>query len=243
MRIIKLNAIDSTNDFLKQLANSQNLENYTVVYTQNQLKGRGQMGSVWSSESGKNLTFSVLLFDVLKDVESIYTLNIATAIAILKVLEKENIPELKIKWPNDIMSANKKVGGILIENKIKSSTDIQSIVGIGLNVNQQDYDDLPQASSLYLTSGQVYDCDELLKKIVNQLKQNVQVIKENKAELLWEKYHQLLYKKDIPSAFENAKGDKFMGIINKVMENGQLEVMMEDDSLQHFNIKELKMLF
>jgi BirA family biotin operon repressor/biotin-[acetyl-CoA-carboxylase] ligase len=243
MRIIKLNATDSTNDYLKDLASKQNLANYTVISTQNQLKGRGQMGFNWYSEPGKNLTFSLLLFNILENVDAIYTLNIAVTLAILDVLKKENIPELKIKWPNDIMSANKKVGGILIENTIKKNNQIQSIIGIGLNVNQQNYVGLPQASSLCLSTGQFYDCDELLTKIVNQLKRNVLLIEENRGIVLWEKYHQLLYKKDVPSAFENKDGSKFMGIIKKVRSNGQLEVMMEDDSLHYYSIKELKMLY
>jgi BirA family biotin operon repressor/biotin-[acetyl-CoA-carboxylase] ligase len=243
MQIIKLNATDSTNEYLKQLVNSQIVENYTVIYTENQRNGRGQMGSVWTSQAGKNLTFSLLLFGVLKNVESIYNLNIAVAVAIVEVLKKENIPELKIKWPNDIMSANRKLGGILIENAIKSTTGIHSIVGIGLNVNQQNFDSLPQATSLCLTTGQFYNREELLTKIVDQLNSNVELITKNRSEVLWEKYHQFLYKKDIPSAFANAKGVKFMGIIKQVIANGQLEVIMEDDSLQHFSVKELKMLY
>ena len=243
MKLIKLNATDSTNDFLKQLATSQILENYTVVSTEDQLKGRGQMGSTWTAESGKNLTFSIFLGDSLKSVDSIYNLNVAVALSILQVLKSQNIPELKIKWPNDIMSANKKLGGILIENTIKNNNEIQSIIGIGLNVNQQNYEGLPQASSLCLTTGQFYDCEELLIKIIAQLKENVALITEKNSKVLWEKYHQFLYKKDIPSAFENKNGFQFMGIIKQVIANGQLEVLMEDDSLKLFNIKELKMLY
>ena len=243
MKLIKLNATDSTNDFLKQLATSQILENYTVVSTKEQLKGRGQMGSTWISESGKNLTFSIYLANSLKNVDSIYNLNVATALSILQVLKRQNIPELKIKWPNDIMSANKKVGGILIENAIKNSNEIQSIIGIGLNINQQNYQGLPQASSLCLTTGQFYDCEELLTKIVAELKNNVALITESNSKVLWDTYHEFLYKKDIPSAFENKNGSQFMGIIKQVIANGQLQVMMEDDSLQLFSIKELKMLY
>ena len=243
MKLIKLNATDSTNDFLKQLATSQILENYTVVSTEEQLKGRGQMGSTWISESGKNLTFSIYLANSLKNVDSIYNLNVATALSILQVLKRQNIPELKIKWPNDIMSANKKVGGILIENAIKNSNEIQSIIGIGLNINQQNYQGLPQASSLCLTTGQFYDCEELLTKIVAELKNNVALITESNSKVLWDTYHEFLYKKDIPSAFENKNGSQFMGIIKQVIANGQLQVMMEDDSLQLFSIKELKMLY
>lgn len=243
MKLIKLNATDSTNDFIKQLAISQILENYTVVSAESQLKGRGQMGSTWTAESGKNLTFSIFLGNTLSSVDSIYNLNVAVALSILQVLKSQNIPELKIKWPNDIMSANKKVGGILIENTIKNNNEIQSIIGIGLNVNQQNYEGLPQASSLCLTTGQFYDCEELLIKIIAQLKENVALITEKNSEVLWEKYHQFLYKKDIPSAFENKSGFQFMGIIKQVIANGQLEVLMEDDALKLFNIKELKMLY
>lgn len=243
MKLIKLNATDSTNDFLKQLASSQILENYTIVSTDDQLRGRGQMGSNWISEAGKNLTFSIYLANSLKNIDAIYNLNVAVALTILEVLKAQNIPELKVKWPNDIMSANKKVGGILIENAIKNTNDIQSIIGIGLNVNQQNFDGLPQATSLCLTTGQFFDCEELLTKIVEQLEFNVGLIIQNRSEALWEKYHQFLYKKDIPSAFENKKGIQFMGIIKQVIANGQLEVILEDDSLQLFNIKELKMLY
>ncbi len=243
MELIKLSATDSTNDYLKQLASKHVLQNYTVVATNQQLKGRGQMGSIWISEADKNLTFSVLLLDVLDNIDSIFSLNIAVATAILEVLKSENIPDLKIKWPNDIMSANKKVGGILIENSIKSANDIQSIIGIGINVNQQNFEGLPQASSLCLATSQFYNCDELLAKIVEKIKQNIALIQSNQADLLWEHYHQKLYKKDIPSAFENINGQQFMGIIKQVISNGQLEVLMEDDTLQLFNIKELKMLY
>lgn len=243
MKLIKLNATDSTNDFLKQLATTQTLENYTVIATEDQQKGRGQMGSTWKAEVGKNLTFSVFLANALTNVEAIYNLNIAVAVSLLEVLKKENIPELKIKWPNDIMSANKKIGGILIENAIKHHDQIQSIIGIGLNVNQQNYQGLPQASSLCLAAGRFFDREELLVKIVNQLELNVELINENNEAVLWNKYHQFLYKKDIPSAFENKEGQQFMGIIKQVISNGQLEVMLEDDSLKHFNIKELKMLY
>jgi BirA family biotin operon repressor/biotin-[acetyl-CoA-carboxylase] ligase len=243
MELIKLNATDSTNDYLKALSAKQFVKNFTVVATESQTKGRGQMGSVWTSEPGKNLTFSVLVSEVLTNVDSIYNLNVAVALSVLTVLQKENIPELKIKWPNDIMSANKKVGGILIENNIKSSTEIQSIVGIGVNVNQQDFTHLPQASSLCLATGQFYNCEELLSKIVNQLKTNVQLLQENKAAKLWESYHQNLYKKGVPSAFESQTGLQFMGIIQQVQFNGQMEVLLEDESLQLFSTKELRMLY
>lgn len=243
MELIKLSATDSTNDYLKDLASKHVLQNYTVVATNHQMMGRGQMGATWISEPGKNLTFSLLLYDILDNIDSIFSLNIAVATAIIEVLKNENIPDLKIKWPNDIMSANKKVGGILIENIIKSATAIQSIIGIGINVNQCNFEGLPQASSLCLATGQFFDCDELLVKIVEKLKQNVARLSEGKALEIWEQYTCSLFKKGLPMPFENQEKQRFMGIIQGVNQTGQLELLLEDDSVQVYGIKEIQMLY
>ena len=84
MKLIKLDAIDSTNEFLKALSNKENLENFTVVTAENQTKGKGQMGSEWSSEVGKNLIMSILIKDYLFDINQIFNLNIAVSLAVLK---------------------------------------------------------------------------------------------------------------------------------------------------------------
>src|SRR3970282_291011 len=143
-----LDAIDSTNEFLKGLSNGQLLENFTVVTAENQTKGKGQMGSVWDSEVGKNLTMSVFIKDSLSDVNQIFKLNVGVVLAVVQALETFNIPNLMVKWPNDIMSYNFKIGGILIENSIKSDGTVHSIVGLGINVNQVNFENLPKASSL-----------------------------------------------------------------------------------------------
>ena len=148
MYIIKLNAIDSTNSYLKKLALEKPLAPFTVVWTTNQTNGRGQMGSNWVSEEGKNLTFSVLVKDVVENIEGIFDLNVCVAVTLIEVLENYNLSNLAIKWPNDILADKKKIAGVLIENSIKSSGEIVSIVGIGINVNQENFSDLPQASSL-----------------------------------------------------------------------------------------------
>ncbi|MDG2433324.1 biotin--[acetyl-CoA-carboxylase] ligase, partial [Flavobacterium sp.] len=109
MKLIKLDAIDSTNEFMKELSKSQQLENFTVVTAENQTKGKGQMGSIWDSETGKNLTMSVFVKETILDINHIFTLNIAVALAIYTALETVNIPALSIKWPNDIMSYNFKI--------------------------------------------------------------------------------------------------------------------------------------
>lgn len=242
MKLIKLDAIDSTNEFLKGLSGSQTVENFTVVSAETQTKGKGQMGAVWVSESGKNLIMSILVNDFLFDNNRIFDINIATAVSVIQVLKKNNIPELSIKWPNDIMSYNKKIGGILIENSIKSNDTIISIIGLGLNVNQKDFDFLPRASSLAVVCDRIFDKEELLFQIVEKLEQNVQFWNANK-ESLWGEYINILFKKGIPMPFENQYKKQFMGIIQGVTSGGKLQILLEDDVVSEFDIKEIQMLY
>ncbi|MET0760125.1 MAG: biotin--[acetyl-CoA-carboxylase] ligase [Flavobacterium sp.] len=243
MKLIKLDAIDSTNDFLKSLAGSQIVENYTVVTAENQIKGKGQMGAKWVSETGKNLIMSILIKDLLLDVNQIYNLNVAVSLSVISALENFAIPKLSIKWPNDIMSDNKKIGGILIENSIKTNGEIISIVGIGLNVNQINFDELPKASSLSVIMGTNFDKEEVLFKIVENLKINVAKLLNNQSEKLWRDYNFNLFKKGIPMPFESQNGDKFMGIIQDVNDFGRLQILLEDDSIVTFGVKEIQMLY
>lgn len=242
MKLIKLNAIDSTNEFLKGLSNKEDLENFTVVTAENQTKGKGQMGAVWNSEVGKNLIMSVLVKNFLTEINEIFNLNIAVATAVITTLKKQNIPNLSIKWPNDILSANKKIGGILIENSIKSDGTILSIVGLGLNVNQTNFEGLPKASSLAVVMEHELNKEELLSAIVTQLEANVEESKQNPTSLR-QQFVDLLFKKGEPMPFTNQKEEKFMGIIHGISPVGRLQVLLEDDSVAEFDIKEIQMLY
>ena len=242
MKLIKLDAIDSTNEFLKGLSAQQDLENFTVVTAENQTKGKGQRGAVWNSEVGKNLIMSVLVRDFLTDINAIFNLNIAFSLAVIAALKKKNIPDLSIKWPNDILSANKKIGGILIENSIKSDAAILSIVGLGLNVNQTNFEGLPKASSLSIIIGQNLDKEELLSEIMANLEKNVAESLQNPTNLR-QQYVDLIYKKEIPMPFMNQNNKKFMGIIQGISPIGRLLVLLVDDSVVEFDIKEVQMLY
>lgn len=242
MKLIKLDAIDSTNEFLKGLSAQQDLENFTVVTAENQTKGKGQRGAVWNSEVGKNLIMSVLVRDFLTDINAIFNLNIAFSLAVIAALKKKNIPDLSIKWPNDILSANKKIGGILIENSIKSDAAILSIVGLGLNVNQTNFEGLPKASSLSIVIGQNLDKEELLSEIMANLEKNVAESLQNPTNLR-QQYVDLIYKKEIPMPFMNQNNKKFMGIIQGISPIGRLLVLLVDDSVVEFDIKEVQMLY
>lgn len=241
MNIIKLNAIASTNDFLRQMSAKEMVENFTVVVAENQLNGKGQRGSVWVSENGKNLTFSVFVKDFQVDVSSIYLINIIVPITIIEVLTELKLVDLAIKWPNDILSDNKKIGGILIENAIKSDGMIQTVVGIGLNVNQMSFDNLPQASSLAILKKEEFDKDLILKQIIERLKFNMTRIGDKS--YFWDKYNNLLFRKDIPTVFVNNTNQKFMAIVKGVTNNGKLQLLLEDDTINEYDIKEVKMLY
>ena len=242
MKLIKLDAIDSTNDFLKSLASSKELDNFTVVTAENQTKGKGQMGSKWQSESGKNLIMSALVKDFLHDNKQVFNLSIIVSLAVIETLNSFDIPNLCIKWPNDIMSYNKKIGGILIENSLKSDGRIVSVVGLGLNVNQTNFTELPNGSSLAVITGNTFDKDLLPALIVEKMKQKIELWETSSA-VLWKQYFNSLFRKGIPMPFKNLSGQNFMGIIQGVSSTGKIQILLEDDSVAEFDIKEVQMLY
>ena len=215
-QILKLDATDSTNLFLKELLRSGNPSDYTVVVTGNQTKGRGQMGTVWQSDAGKNLTFSVLRRFEALSVSHQFALNIAVSLAVHEVLEGLSVPDVSIKWPNDIMSGSKKVCGILIENVLKGPWVGQTVIGIGLNVNQTDFIGLEKVSSLKLVTGAQYDLDELLQNLLQRLRFHLEGIEDKTVSQLLPVYEKLLFRKDKPSTFTDVHGEMFMGYIRKI---------------------------
>lgn len=242
MNIIKLNAISSTNDYLKQLLAERYVENFTVVVAENQTQGKGQMGAKWDAEPGKNLTFSVLVKDLLFGIAEIFTLNAAVAVSIAEALEEFTKREICIKWPNDILAGNYKIGGILIENSIRTDGEIYSIIGIGLNVNQKDFTGLPKASSLSVIEGVDFDKEAIMLAIIEKLKRNVSRILNKGIDEVWSMYHGRLFKKDVPMPFEK-DGSRFMGIIQGVGRDGNLQVLLEDDRVASFGLKEVVLLY
>ena len=179
---------------------------------------------------------------MIEDISQIYLLNVAVAVSIFKVLNTYKIPKLSIKWPNDIMADTKKIGGILIENSIRGDGSIVSIVGIGINVNQMNFEEMPSASSMAATMSTFFDKEILLENLLEVLKTSVVEMNRN-SEALWSIYKAQLFKKDVPAVFEDLAGNKVMGIIRDVSSQGLLIIEHEDDHLKYYNIKEIKMLY
>ena len=243
MHIIKLNAIDSTNSYLRELASKKPLEDFTVVITKHQTKGRGQIGSMWNSEKGKNLTCSVFKRNFCVSIDDQFYISMLTSLAIVKTLQLFQVPKLVIKWPNDILSEQKKICGILIENVIKYQDIEGSIIGIGLNVNQTQFQNLPFASSLKNLTGTLFDVEELLVGIVEQLKYYFNKLEQGKQDFIKRAYEALLFRRLKPSTFKDAEGNLFSGIIQGVNNNGTLQILLEDDVVEEFELKEIKLLY
>lgn len=243
MRIVKLNATDSTNSYLRQLSAKEAVEDYTVVLANYQTQGRGQMGTRWTSQESKNLMASVFKDTSFVKIEHNFYISIVVSLSILRALESLYIKKLKIKWPNDILAGNKKIAGILIENVLKQNLLQASIIGIGLNVNQTTFNDLPSASSLRLITGKVFDLDEILHAILKQLNNYFLLLKEEQMSLLKHEYETCLFRCQKPSTFLNADGKMFSGIINGISDSGSLQVKMEDDIIKEFDLKSITILY
>ena len=243
MNIIKLNAIDSTNSYLKKISSKKALDDFTVVVTEHQTQGRGQMGTVWNSQKEKNLTCSVFKRHQRLSIDQQFYISIVTSLAIVKALQQFNVPKLHVKWPNDILSEQKKVCGILIENVIKNHQVEASIIGFGLNVNQTDFENLPQASSLLNLTGTFFSIDELLMSILHCLDYYFKQLQFGKHEALKRSYEALLFRKDKPSTFKDAEGNMFAGFIKGTNVDGSLQVLLEDEVMAEFQLKEIQLLY
>jgi len=241
MNIIKLNAIDSTNSYLKELTVKNTVENYTVVVAEQQIAGRGQMGTIWESELSKNLTFSILTqVSNLKIVDQFY-LSMAISLGVLQALKAITPAKLSVKWPNDILAENDKLSGILIENVLSGNNIKHSIVGIGLNVNQQEFSkNLLNVTSLKNISGIHFDKEELLLKIVKSIKFYISYLERNDFNELKKMYLAFLYKIETPAMFEDSEGVVFLGKILTVSEDGKLVIELENETTRKFNLKEIK---
>ena len=243
MEIIKLNATNSTNTYLKNLLKEKQVKDLSCIWALSQTQGRGQQGAKWISEPGKNLTFSVLKkFENLSS-EYHFLLNMEVSLAIFRALKKLYIPDLAVKWANDILSSKKKICGILIENTLHKEQISASIIGIGLNVNQVFFNDLPNVSSLQKIMGHPFDLEEVLLLICQELEVSLKSLSPTRFETMLDEYHTHLFRKDKPSTFEYPNGERFTGYIRGVSHNGQLQVEQEDALMSSFSLKEIKLLY
>ena len=243
MNIIKLNAIDSTNTYLKSLIKISNVKDGTIVITENQTQGRGQRGAKWQSNAGQSLTFSMFKRFGNLDVTDKSKITYGTSIGIKNALQKLRVPGLSIKWPNDIMSYRQKLCGILIENQLEGTKVLSSVIGIGLNVNETEIQGLPSATSMKLKTGIIFKLDEVLEVISANIEAQLLNLERRSLSDLKSDYEAALFRINEVSVFENSAGNQFNGMIKGVNDLGELIVETEDEILHSFELKQIKMLF
>ena len=243
MEIIKLDATESTNSYLKELVRQNTVRDYTVVVAENQTKGRGQMDGTWQSEPGKNLTFSVLKKMDRFSLDKHFILNMSVSLAIYNSLKVIKVPRIKIKWPNDIMSGSYKICGILIENIASGSELRAAIIGIGLNVNQAHFPDNPRASSLKNQTQRDFNLDELLLVLLQNLKSGLTNLEIGDSQAIYKEYQSNLFRRGVASTFQTKNGETFSGIVLGVSKEGKLLVKLENDTPRQYDVKEIQLLF
>lgn len=234
--IIHFKEVESTNKTARKYLKENKMQDDFVITADFQSSGRGQLLSSWSSQAGKNLLISIVLTVDIKVSEQFY-LNIVSSLAVLDVLEECNFENSSIKWPNDILIKNKKVGGILIQNSVQQDKISKTIIGLGLNINQTDFAKYSRkATSFSLESNSSFYVKEIRDKFLKRLGNRFsQLVDQNYSD-----YQTSLYLKDKVSAFEIEDSIK-MGIIKSVSKEGLLIIEFED-SIEKFNTKEIKYL-
>ena len=242
--VLFLPEVESTNTYAINLLRNVNVMDGTIIYSNNQTQGKGQRGSVWTSEIGKNIILSVILQPRFLDVNKSFYLSKITALACYDVLTEMLNPsqyDIKIKWPNDILVNNKKIGGILIENNLSGTAIHHAVIGIGLNINQENFGDLNSlATSIKLQSNDDYDTATILKSICSKLEKWYFRLKENKFDDIHLNYLSHLYGLNQIHHFVDNFGHEFYAEVMNVEENGKLVVKNANNDFLTYDIKEVK---
>lgn len=202
LKLIELEFTDSTNNYAMQLINDDKAQPGTMIVARSQGGGKGQRGRKWTDTPGESLLMSVIVAPKQQLTEQ-FVFSASVAVAIANVLQNMagDIP-VAIKWPNDIIINDKKAGGILIENVLRGSRWTHSVIGFGLNVNQTEFpDDLPNATSLYMSTGKTFEINALARQIGEHILATTLFPKS--AQRMMENYNELLYRKGMMQQFED----------------------------------------
>ena len=227
---------ESTNSEAQQLLIKNKATEGCTVITSEQTKGRGQRGNIWEAEPGKNITLSVILSPVFLPVRQQFYLNMAVSLAVLDLLREQGASDAQVKWPNDLYVKDKKLGGILIENTINSYNLQHSIVGIGLNINQLNFD-VSTATSLAAVTGTSINLEHVTKQLLELFEKRYLELRGGKHAKLKYEYLQALYRYQEEHMFV-VDGKRTTGSIIGVNEDGKLGVNIEGE-LQFFGFKEI----
>ena len=231
--------IDSTNEEMNRLLGTGPLEEGTVIRAEFQTAGKGHRGNTWTSERGRNLLFSILLKPVSLPVERAFDLSRITSLSLLEVLAKQSLESL-IKWPNDILAGSRKICGILIENSITGKRIGHSIIGVGLNVNQDRFDPgIPAPTSMLLEKGCQFDRNSLLEQFRSAMEGWYRELLAGNYGRIQEAYLARLYRVGAPARYSDGNRT-FTASILGVLPGGELELQLEGGGIRKYAFKEIE---
>ncbi len=249
-RHIHLSEVGSTNSYARQLLKQGTiLPEFTLIEADAQTNGRGQQGNHWESEPCCNLTFSIVLHPLFLPVSCQFLLSQSIALSVCEALkclvQKQGTGlnaemEFTVKWPNDIYYADLKISGTLIESTIQGNKLATSIIGTGVNVNQQQFhSDAPNPVSLYQILGHETDRTALLTDIVQRFTDYYQLLAQSQFDIVRRQYMATLYRRQGFHLFEDAQGP-FSASIADVEPTGHLLLRRTDGTLSRYEFKCLK---
>ncbi len=236
---VDLSEVDSANSYLSFILRKNRLHEGTVVRTEKQNAGRGQRGTVWESEPGKNLLLSFVFYPSFIAPKNVFLLNKTFSLGVYDFAVKWLGNDVSIKWPNDIYFGDKKLAGILIENTVTFNKIDQMIFGIGINVNQKKFPDyLINATSFVLIKDIEYNRDELFSSLCSSIESRYIQLKNGEVSTINYEYDSALFGKGKKIFFRD-RFKRFPAVIQGVNESGQLIVQTENQ-LTLFDLKEIK---
>ncbi|NDV68466.1 biotin--[acetyl-CoA-carboxylase] ligase [Dysgonomonas sp. 25] len=237
-QIIHLTETDSTNTYLKELALKTPVDEMTIVRTDYQSAGKGQRGNVWESERGKNLLFSVLLQPGFIHADKQFILSQLVSLAIKDVLS-EHTDGITIKWPNDIYWQEKKICGILVENNLIGNKIEQSVIGIGININQETFvSDAPNPVSLQQITGKEYNIEHILYGITDKIVLYYNNLKDGKTADIISAYKSALFRREGYYWYDDGT-QPFEARIADIEDTGILHLETKDKQIRKFAFKEV----
>jgi BirA family biotin operon repressor/biotin-[acetyl-CoA-carboxylase] ligase len=230
--------LPSTNSHAAHLLKNNDLPEGTIIYTNYQSAGQGQIGKRWESEDDKNLLISIVLFPSMINPDDQFYISMTVSLGICDFLRRY-IPVCSIKWPNDIYVNNDKIAGILIENSILGNQIENTIAGIGLNVNQDKfYSDAPNPVSLSLITGMSYDLTICLNQLASDLDKRYKQLISGKFIQIKQEYVSRLFRLNEWCNFRDMN-DIYSGRIMSVTENGKLQIERRNGHISEFSFKEV----
>ncbi|MBB3894983.1 biotin--[acetyl-CoA-carboxylase] ligase [Bacteroides pyogenes] len=228
MPLIHLSKTISTNTWIQQLCDRQSVEAWTTVLSDFQTSGRGQRGNSWESDDSKNLLFSFVIFPDFLEANRQFLISQIVSLAIKEELDTYT-EGFSIKWPNDIYWENKKIAGILIEHDLMGQNLCRSIVGVGLNVNQEAFhSSAPNPVSLFQITKKQYETIDILRNIMLRIQSYYRKLCMNNVDSIEKRYKEALFRKEGFYPYKDATGEFCARIIN-VEPQGKL--ILEDKNL------------